>query len=204
MKILVIDGQGGGVGKTLIAALKREMPTQPLIALGTNTQATAAMLKAGADQGATGENAIRYQCKSADIIVGVTGLLNANAMLGEVSPAIAMAISLSEAQKVLVPLEYLALMMPMTSKKQQAATAARLLRPKMSQERKKTMAYQIIFIMNSSGSRFKYGLVSLSSSTWNSATRGPSRKSTLERIPFLSFPMIWCILTAALSKWRGL
>ena len=99
MKILVIDGQGGGVGKTLIAALKREMPTQPLIALGTNTQATAAMLKAGADQGATGENAIRYQCKSADIIVGVTGLLNANAMLGEVSPAIAMAISLSEAQK---------------------------------------------------------------------------------------------------------
>lgn len=105
MKILVIDGQGGGVGKSLIAALKREMPTQPLIALGTNTQATAAMLKAGADQGATGENAIRYQCKSADIIVGVTGLLNANAMLGEVSPAIAMAISLSEAQKVLVPLE---------------------------------------------------------------------------------------------------
>ena len=52
MKILVIDGQGGGVGKSLIAALKREMPTQPLIALGTNTQATAAMLKAGADQGA--------------------------------------------------------------------------------------------------------------------------------------------------------
>ena len=105
MKILVIDGQGGGVGKSLIAALKREMPTQPLIALGTNTQATAAMLKAGADQGATGENAIRYQCKSADVIVGVTGLLNANSMLGEVSPAIAMAISLSEAQKVLVPLE---------------------------------------------------------------------------------------------------
>ena len=105
MKILVIDGQGGGVGKSLIAALKREMPTQPLIALGTNTQATAAMLKAGADQGATGENAIRYQCQSADIIVGVTGLLNANSMLGEVSPAIAMAISLSEAQKVLVPLE---------------------------------------------------------------------------------------------------
>ena len=105
MKILVIDGQGGGVGKNLIAALKREMPSQPLIALGTNTQATAAMLKAGADQGATGENAFRYQCKSADVIVGVTGLLNANSMLGEVSPAIAMAISLSEAQKVLVPLE---------------------------------------------------------------------------------------------------
>ena len=102
--IAVASGKGG-VGKSLIAALKREMPSQPLIALGTNTQATAAMLKAGADQGATGENAIRYQCKSADVIVGVTGLLNANSMLGEVSPAIAMAISLSEAQKVLVPLE---------------------------------------------------------------------------------------------------
>ena len=105
MKLVVIDGQGGGVGKSLVAALKARMPEQKVIALGTNVQATTAMLKAGADAGATGESAIRYQCKSADIIMGVTGILHANAMMGEISPGIAAAVSLSEAQKVLVPLE---------------------------------------------------------------------------------------------------
>jgi len=105
MKLVVIDGQGGGVGKSLVAALKAQMPQQPVIALGTNVQATAAMLRAGADAGATGESAIRYQCKTADIIVGVTGILHANAMMGEISPGIAAAVSLSEGQKVLVPLE---------------------------------------------------------------------------------------------------
>ena len=105
MKLVVIDGQGGGVGKSLVAALKAQMPHQPVIALGTNVLATSAMLKAGADAGATGESAIRYQCKTADIIVGVTGILHANAMMGEISPGIAAAVSLSEAQKILVPLE---------------------------------------------------------------------------------------------------
>ena len=105
MKLVVIDGQGGGVGKSLVAALKARMPDQPVIALGTNVQATAAMLRAGADAGATGESAIRYQCKTADVIVGVAGILHANAMMGEISPGIAAAVSLSEAQKVLVPLE---------------------------------------------------------------------------------------------------
>ena len=105
MKLIVIDGQGGGVGKSLVAALKARMPNQPVIALGTNVQATSAMLRAGADKGATGESAIRYQCRSADIIMGVTGILHANAMMGEISPGIAAAVSLSEAQKVLVPLE---------------------------------------------------------------------------------------------------
>jgi len=105
MKLVVIDGQGGGVGKSLVAALKSQMPHQPVIALGTNVLATSAMLKAGADAGATGESAIRYQCKNADIIVGVTGILHANAMMGEISPGIAAAVSLSEAQKILVPLE---------------------------------------------------------------------------------------------------
>ena len=105
MKLVVIDGQGGGVGKSLVAALKSQMPHQPVIALGTNVLATSAMLKAGADAGATGESAIRYQCKNADIIVGVTGILHANAMMGEISPGIAAAVSLSEGQKVLVPLE---------------------------------------------------------------------------------------------------
>ncbi len=105
MKILVIDGQGGGVGRSIVAGLKAAMPGLPVLALGTNAQATAAMLKAGADQGATGEGAIRYQCKSADVIVGVTGILHANAMLGEITPGIAAAVSLSEATKVLVPLD---------------------------------------------------------------------------------------------------
>jgi hypothetical protein len=70
LKLVVIDGQGGGVGKSLVAALKARMPQQPVIALGTNVQATSAMLRAGADAGATGESAIRYQCKNADVIVG--------------------------------------------------------------------------------------------------------------------------------------
>lgn len=105
MRIIIIDGQGGGVGRSLVTALKQLMPSQPLIVLGTNAQATAAMLKAGADQAATGESAIRYQCRQADVILGVTGILHANAMMGEISPAIAMAVSLSEAQKVLIPLE---------------------------------------------------------------------------------------------------
>ena len=105
MKLVVIDGQGGGVGKSLVAALKARMPEQPVIALGTNVQATSAMMKAGADKGATGESAIRYQCRTADIIMGVTGILHANAMMGEISPGIAAAVSLSEVQKVLVPLE---------------------------------------------------------------------------------------------------
>ena len=76
-----------------------------MLALGTNAAATAAMLRAGADAGATGENAIRLQCADADVIAGVAALLCANAMLGEISPGIAMAVSRSRAQKVLVPME---------------------------------------------------------------------------------------------------
>ena len=110
MKLVVIDGQGGGVGKSIVAAIKQLAPSQRVIALGTNVQATAAMLRAGADAGATGESAIRYQCKSADVIAGVAGILHANAMMGEISPGIAAAVSLSEGQKVLVPLERCGLM----------------------------------------------------------------------------------------------
>ena len=130
MKLIVIDGQGGGVGRSLIAALKARMPQQPVIALGTNVQATAAMLKAGADAAATGESAIRYQCKTADIILGVTGILHANAMMGEISPGIAAAVSLSEGQKILIPLERCGLMIagvgkqPLDSLIRQAAEMA--------------------------------------------------------------------------------
>lgn len=105
MKVLVIDGQGGGLGRALVTAIKQQCPTLAVTALGANAMATTAMLRAGADAGATGENAIRYQCKSADVIVGAVGILHANAMLGEISPAMAAAVSLSPADKVLVPLE---------------------------------------------------------------------------------------------------
>ena len=105
MKVLIIDGQGGGVGRELVAAIKQRCPGLRLTALGTNAAATGAMLRAGADEGATGENAIRVQCARADVIAGVIGILHANALLGEISPAIAAAVSQSEAVKVLIPME---------------------------------------------------------------------------------------------------
>lgn len=105
MNVLVIDGQGGGMGRALVAAIRQVAPSLPLIALGTNAAATAAMLKAGAQQGATGENAISCQCRKADVIVGVIGILHANALLGEISPTIAAAVSESDAEKVLIPLD---------------------------------------------------------------------------------------------------
>ena len=105
MRLLVIDGQGGGVGKSLVQALKAALPRQEVLALGANAAATAAMLKAGADMGATGESAICYQCRKADIILGVMGLLQAHSMLGEISPAMAAAVSASPAEKVLLPME---------------------------------------------------------------------------------------------------
>jgi len=103
MKILVIDGQGGGVGKALVEGLKKRAPAQPILALGTNAMATAGMLKAGADQGATGESAIIYNCRDADLILGPIGIILAYSMLGEVSPAIAQAVGESKATRILIP-----------------------------------------------------------------------------------------------------
>ena len=104
MKILVIDGQGGGVGKSLVENLKKRLPDQPILALGTNAMATAGMLKAGADQGATGESAIIYNCRDADLILGPIGIVLAYSMLGEVSPAIAQAVGESKAARILIPI----------------------------------------------------------------------------------------------------
>ena len=104
MKIIVIDGQGGGVGKALIEQLKARLPNQPLLALGTNAMATAGMIKAGADQGATGESAIIYNCRDADVILGPVGIVLAHSMLGELSPAIAQAVGESKAVRILVPI----------------------------------------------------------------------------------------------------
>jgi aspartate-semialdehyde dehydrogenase len=104
-KIAVIDGQGGGIGKTIIETLKKEDLNVEIIALGTNSVATSRMLKSGADAAATGENAIIFNSKKADIIVGVLGLLVTNSMLGEVTEKISEAIGKSKALKVLIPLE---------------------------------------------------------------------------------------------------
>jgi len=105
-KILIIDGQGGGLGKSIIEQLKqikKETATCEIIAAGTNSAASAAMLRAGADVAATGDNAIIYNARKADIIAGAVGICFANSMRGEISPAIATAISESDAVKILIP-----------------------------------------------------------------------------------------------------
>ena len=102
--ILVLDGQGGGIGAQLVRMLSHELPEDcTLFGAGTNVLATNAMIKAGASQGATGENAIIYQAARADLILGPIGIILANGILGEVSPKIAVAVSSAEAPKILIP-----------------------------------------------------------------------------------------------------
>ena len=103
MKITIIDGQGGRIGKTVIEQLKKRHSDLELYAIGTNSIATAAMLKAGADYGATGDNAVIVNAADSDIIAGPIGIVFANALLGEITPAIATAIGASKAFKVLIP-----------------------------------------------------------------------------------------------------
>jgi len=106
MVIMVIDGQGGGVGKAIIEKLKPILPQEhQLVAVGTNSIATANMMKAGAVSVATGENAVKYNAQRADIILGSIGIISANAMFGELSPEMAKSISESEAMKILIPLK---------------------------------------------------------------------------------------------------
>lgn len=104
MKIVIMDAQGGGVGRLLVEALKKALPDQPLIAVGTNTLATSAMLRAGADQGATGENAITVCAAIADLILAPIGMVLCDAMLGEVTAAMALAVGRSSAHRILIPI----------------------------------------------------------------------------------------------------
>ena len=104
MKVIVIDGQGGNIGKQLVKTIKEDFPKVYVRAVGTNSIATANMLKGGADEAATGENAAIVAAGEADIIVGPIGIVIADALLGEVSEKMAAAIGRSKAKKVLIPL----------------------------------------------------------------------------------------------------
>ncbi|MBA2132949.1 DUF3842 family protein [Capillibacterium thermochitinicola] len=106
MKILVIDAQGGGIGKQLVAAIKQSIPNAVVTAVGTNSTATAAMLKAGADYAATGENAVVVGCRNADIIVGPIGMVIADALFGEITPRMARAVGQSAAKRIMVPISH--------------------------------------------------------------------------------------------------
>ncbi len=105
MRIAIIDGQGGGIGKHITEKLRRELPEHiEFLALGTNALATSVMLRAGANEGATGESAVIYNASKVDLIVGPISILLPNAMLGELSPRMAEAIASSPAHKILLPL----------------------------------------------------------------------------------------------------
>lgn len=104
MKIAVIDGKGGGIGCQVVERLKSlKRDGIEIIVLGTNSQATANMLRAGGNDGATGENAIVWMSDKVDIIIGPMAIIAANSMMGEISPKMAVAISSSKARKLLLP-----------------------------------------------------------------------------------------------------
>ena len=103
LNILVVDGQGGGLGRQLVSALRQACPTAHLTAVGTNSLATGIMLKAGAHQAATGENAVVVACRRADVIVGPVGIAIVDSLLGEITPAMALAVGQSMAKRVLIP-----------------------------------------------------------------------------------------------------
>lgn len=103
MRILVIDGQGGRMGATLTEQIKNTLPQAEIIAVGTNSLATSAMLRAGAEAAATGENPVIVNSQWADVIVGPIGIITANALLGEITPKMAAAVSESHAKKILLP-----------------------------------------------------------------------------------------------------
>lgn len=106
MNVLVVDAQGGGIGKQLVAAIKQNVTDAVVTAVGTNSTATSAMLKAGADHAATGENAVIVGARSADIIVGPVGIVIADALWGEITAAMAAAVGRSRAKRILIPINH--------------------------------------------------------------------------------------------------
>ena len=103
MRIVVIDGQGGKMGRAIVEGIRQSGLACDVTAVGTNVLATSAMLKAGADRGATGEHPVIVAARSAQVIVGPIGILAADALLGEITPAMATAVGRSEAVKLLLP-----------------------------------------------------------------------------------------------------
>ena len=104
MDILIIDGQGGNLGRQLTKRLKEALPRASITAVGTNSTATENMLKGGADRAATGENAVVVNARRAKVIAGPLGIVIADALLGEVTPAMARAVGSSDAVRVLIPM----------------------------------------------------------------------------------------------------
>ncbi len=104
MKTLVIDGQGGQLGSQLIKAIRNKYDDMYIMAVGTNATATASMIKAGANQGATGENPVIVASRKADVIIGPIGIVIADALLGEITSKMAVAIGQSDATKILIPI----------------------------------------------------------------------------------------------------
>ena len=106
MNVVIIDAQGGKIGRQLVSAIKKALPETCVTAVGTNGTATAAMLGAGADQAATGENAVIVACRTADVILGPVGIVIADSLMGEVSPAMALAVGQSAAKRILIPFDH--------------------------------------------------------------------------------------------------
>ena len=106
MKLVVIDGQGGGIGRLIVARLRERLPAAEIFAVGANSVATSAMLKAGASSGATGENAVVVACRRASVIVGPVGIVIADSLGGEITPAMATAVAQSAAKRVLIPFNF--------------------------------------------------------------------------------------------------
>ena len=104
MKIVVIDGQGGNIGKRVVEEIKANGIQSEVMAIGTNSTATAAMMKGGADIGATGENPVVLASRDADIIIGPIGLIMADSMYGEITPKMAESVGASKARKILIPI----------------------------------------------------------------------------------------------------
>jgi NAD(P)-dependent dehydrogenase (short-subunit alcohol dehydrogenase family) len=105
VRVAVIDGQGGGIGRHIVEQLRKKLPELEILALGTNALAAGAMVRAGATEGASGESAICFNAERVDLIIGAVAIMTVFGLMGEVTPAMAAAISRSRAEKLLLPIQ---------------------------------------------------------------------------------------------------